>query len=156
MKYLITCILGFVLMACGGGGGGSDNSASTPSTSDNDFSASTPNTVTNEPITMQDLTLPEDFNYNPIKKGTLNVDISNFSSQRAHLSLYKEFEKQSSESFSAHYPSKVMSVPLNDGKADFDFNLADSQENLLVEIWFYDGTDPIQKLISAGDTDITL
>ncbi|GLR06281.1 hypothetical protein [Vibrio hyugaensis] len=155
MKYLITIIMGLALTACGGGGGGGGGS------SDNDSSTPPPAppaavTVPEEETTMQDLVVPEGFNYNPVKEGTLSVDISGFSSQRAHLSLYKEFQEDNSGNYKASYPSKVASIPLNNGQADFDFNMSDSQGDLLVEIWFYDGTDPIQRVISASDTSLTL
>ena len=97
--------------------------------------------------------VPDGFNYNPVVQGSLNVDISGFSSQRAHLSVYKDFKESGSGKYDAKYPSKVVSVPLNNGTANFDFNVSDSQGNLLVEIWFYDGSDPIQKVISSGDSN---
>ncbi|UQA54297.1 MULTISPECIES: hypothetical protein [Vibrio] len=157
MKYLTTIIMGLALTACGGGGGGgggssSDDDSSTPPP------APPPTTVTvpEEETTMQDLVVPEGFNYNPVKEGTLSVDISGFSSQRAHLSLYKDFQEDGAGNYKANYPSKVASIPLSNGQADFDFNISDSQGDLLVEIWFYDGTDPIRRVISTSDTSLTL
>lgn len=111
MKYLTTIIMGLALTACGGGGGGgggsSDDDSSTPPP------APPPTTVTvpEEETTMQDLVVPEGFNYNPVKEGTLSVDISGFSSQRAHLSLYKDFQEDSAGNYKASYPSKVASIP---------------------------------------------
>ena len=48
-----------------------------------------------------------------------------------------------------------LNVPLDSGKAKFDFNMSDSQKSLLVEIWFYDGTDPIRRVISPNDQTFT-
>ncbi|KGR36827.1 lipoprotein [Vibrio campbellii] len=163
MKALITIIMGLALTACGGGGGGGgDNSTPAPpptqttvpedDTNENEEPVEEEETtVPVEDVTMQDLEVPDNFSYNPVTEGSLNVDISSFSSQRAHLSVYKEFVENSSGSYDARYPSKVASVPLDKGTANIDFNVSDSQGSLLVEIWFYDGSDPIQKVITSGD-----
>ena len=161
MKALITIIMGLALTACGGGGGGGGGNSTPPpptqttvpeeDTTQQEETTEEETTVTVEDATMQDLVVPDGFSYNPVTEGTLNVDISGFSSQRAHLSVYKEFVEHSSGNYDARYPSKVASVPLNNGTANVDFNVSDSQGSLLVEIWFYDGSDPIQKVITSGD-----
>ncbi|AYO17561.1 hypothetical protein D0812_24715 [Vibrio owensii] len=167
MKALITIIMGLALTACGGGGGGGGGGNITPpptqttvpeeDTTQQEETTEEETTVTvEEDATMQDLVVPDDFSYNPVTEGTLNVDISGFSSQRAHLSVYKEFVENSSGNYDARYPSKVASVPLNNGTANVDFNVSDSQGSLLVEIWFYDGSDPIQKVITSGDNTWTM
>ena len=166
MKALITIIMGLALTACGGGGGGGGGNSTPPSptqttvaeedTTQQEETTVEETTVTVENATMQDLVVPDGFSYNPVTEGTLNVDISGFSSQRAHLSVYKEFVENSSGNYDAKYPSKVASVPLNNGTANVDFNVSDSQGSLLVEIWFYDGSDPIQKVITSGDNTWTM
>ena len=147
--------MGFILLAlaaCGGGdssgGGSSDDDSSTPP----------PVTIVepDEPTTAQDLVVPEGFDYNPVKPGTLSVDISGFSTQRAQLSLYKQFSEDNAGNYRAHYASKVVSVPLASGKVDFDFNVSDSQKDLLVEIWFYDGSEPVKRVISVNETSLKL
>ena len=158
MKYIIAILMGFILLAlaaCGGGDGSGGGS--------NDDDSSTPPPVTivepdepDDPTTAQDLVVPEGFDYNPVKPGTLSVDISGFSTQRAQLSLYKQFSEDNAGNYRAHYASKVVSVPLASGKVDFDFNVSDNQKDLLVEIWFYDGSEPIKRVISVNDTSLKL
>ena len=158
MKYIIAILIGVILLAlaaCGGGDGSGGGS--------NDDDSSTPPPVTivepdepDDPTTAQDLVVPEGFDYNPVKPGTLSVDISGFSTQRAQLSLYKQFSEDNAGNYRAHYASKVVSVPLASGKVDFDFNVSDSQKDLLVEIWFYDGSEPVKRVISVNDTSLTL
>ena len=158
MKYLLIVLTGVLLTACGGGSGGASSGANAP-----DASSDVSQPPTAKPIlvsqehnpTMQDLVIPDGFNYDPVKTGSLDVDISGFSSQRAHLSLYKQYQEESSGHYKADYQSKVVSVPLDSGKAKFDFNMSDSQKSLLVEIWFYDGTDPIRRVISPNDQTFT-
>ncbi|MCC4222825.1 hypothetical protein LL295_04785 [Vibrio campbellii] len=155
MKYIIAILIGVILLAlaaCGGGDGSGGGS--------NDDDSSTPPPVTivepDDPTTAQDLVVPEGFDYNPVKPGTLSVDISGFSTQRAQLSLYKQFSEDNAGNYRAHYASKVVSVPLASGKVDFDFNISDSQKDLLVEIWFYDGSEPVKRVISVNDTSLKL
>lgn len=155
MKYLIAMIIGLVLLALAacGGGDGSDGDSS------NEGSSTPPPVAfgeSDEVPSMHDLVVPQDFDYSPVKSGTLSVDISSFSTQRAHLSLYKQFEEDSSGNYKASYSSKVASIPLQDGKADFEFNVSDSQGDLLAEIWFYDGTKPIKQVITAKDSNLIL
>lgn len=158
MKYIIAILIGVILLAlaaCGGGDGSGGGS------SDDDSSTPPPVTIVepdepDDPTTAQDLVVPEGFDYNPVKPGTLSVDISGFSTQRAQLSLYKQFSEDNAGNYRAHYASKVVSVPLASGKVDFDFNVSDSQKDLLVEIWFYDGSEPVKRVISVNDTSLKL
>ncbi|MDG2663965.1 hypothetical protein P7M31_24205, partial [Vibrio parahaemolyticus] len=113
MKALITIIMGLALTACGGGGGGGGGNSTPPpptqttvaqeDTTQQEETTVEETTVTVEDATMQDLVVPDGFSYNPVTEGTLNVDISGFSSQRAHLSVYKEFVENSSGNYDAKY-----------------------------------------------------
>ncbi|BBM66477.1 hypothetical protein VA249_31230 [Vibrio alfacsensis] len=142
MKRLFTIIMGLALTACGGGDSGGGSS-----------SAPTPTVQSPKPERMQDLVVPHGFSYDPIVQGTLNVNISSFSSQRAHLSVYKEYKQNSSGGFNANYTSRIASAALKDGKTYINYTLSDSQGDLLVEVWFYDGTEPLQAIISPEEKD---
>lgn len=48
--------------------------------------------------------------------------------------------------------TSMASVPLDKGTANINFNVSDSQGRLVVEIWFYDGSAPIQRVITSGDS----
>lgn len=101
---------------------------------------------------MQTLNVPDGYDYDPIVARALSVDISGYSSQRSHLSVYKEYQAMTSGTYQAKYASKVASEALINGKAKMNFPVSDSQGNLLVEVWFYDGSDPVQHVISAEDS----
>ncbi|MET2898361.1 hypothetical protein ABXV22_08595 [Vibrio rotiferianus] len=143
MRILITTIMGLALTACGGGGGGGGTTPPPPPAQ---------TVLPEETFTMQDLDVPDGFSYNPVVQHAFSVDISGFSSQRAHLSVYKDFLENSPGNYDAIYPSKVVSAPLTNGKVTVDFNVSDSQDSLLVEIWFYDGRDPLQRVITSADS----
>ncbi|EIZ1547868.1 hypothetical protein MOU90_000462 [Vibrio parahaemolyticus] len=146
MKNLITIIMGLALTACGGGGGGGDKSG------DSSTPPPTQTTIVVEEPSMQTLNVPDGYDYDPIVARALSVDISGYSSRRAHLSVYKEYQETTSGTYQAKYASKVASEALINGKAEMNFPVSDSQGNLLVEVWFYDGSDPVQHMISAEDS----
>ncbi|HHX8275667.1 TPA: hypothetical protein ACVOYM_004052 [Vibrio diabolicus] len=147
MKNLITIIMGLALTACGGGGGGGGDKS-------NDSATPPPaqTTVIVEEPSMQNLDVPDGFDYDPRLESSLAVDISGYSLQRAHLSIYKEYREDASGTYQAKYSSNIASAALTSGKANLDFSTSDSQDNLLVEIWFYDGSEPLQKVVSTGNT----
>ncbi len=152
MKYIITLLMGFTLMACGGDSNEDNATPSDPPPSTPPSPSPSPESAT----TMQDLVVPDGFSYNPVKQSSLSVDIRGVSSQRAHLSVYKTFQEDSKGNYIANYSSKVVSIPLTEGQANFNFHTSDSQGPLLVEIWFYDGSAPIRKVISTSETHLTL
>ncbi|MDG2688033.1 hypothetical protein P7M53_26935, partial [Vibrio parahaemolyticus] len=90
MKNLITIIMGLALTACGGGGGGGDKSG------DSSTPPATQTTIVVEEPSMQTLNVPDGYDYDPIVTRALSVDISGYSSQRAHLSVYKEYQAMTS------------------------------------------------------------
>ncbi|MGR5209295.1 hypothetical protein ACPV4A_02000 [Vibrio rotiferianus] len=143
MKHYFTLITMLLLSACGGGDSGG---SSTPPP------APTPVTAP----TMQELEVPDGFDYNPVVNGTLSVDISNYSTNRAHLTVYTNFESDGTDRYIADYNSVIASVSLEQGIANLRYSTSDSQGPLLVEIWLLDQTQPLQKVIINEDTNWVL
>lgn len=135
-----TCILimAFGLSGCGGGDGG--GSTSTPGGSQ------TPATSNGEPQLMTELNVPDGFSYNPVESVELDVDISAITTKRAFLSLYRNYDTVNDQAMKPDYSSRITAISLINGSAEINLEIADSQESVLGEIWFYDGSAPIQKL----------
>ncbi|WP_040356488.1 hypothetical protein [Candidatus Photodesmus anomalopis] len=93
---------------------------------------------------MSDLVVPNDFNYNSIIEKEVIVDISTYSTEKAHLSIYSRFSINDNGNYIPDLNSRILSTPLDNGKATLNFYVNDIQANTLAEIWFYDGKDPIQ------------
>ncbi|PMK03217.1 hypothetical protein [Vibrio sp. 10N.261.55.A7] len=147
------------LVGCGGGGGGEGSSTATPaaaSPASSETAASESFVETVVQRSMSELSIPDGFSFNPIKDHSFDVDISNFSTQRAYVSVYGEYSEDSDGTIQANYSSRIASSALSSGVAELNFCIADSQQMLLAEIWFYDGTDPLQVVIPASQTDWTL
>ncbi|WP_010452542.1 hypothetical protein [Vibrio rotiferianus] len=132
-----------LLAACGGGDSGG---SSTPPT--------TPTPV--KAPTMHELEVPDGFDYSPVVKGALSVDISNYSTKRAHLTIYTNFKSDGSDRYIADYNSVIASASLNQGATKLRYSTSDSQGPLLVEIWLLDQTQPLQKVITKEETNWAL
>lgn len=162
MKTLtVTSILSLgLLVGCGGGGGGGGGSdsggASTPPPS------APPSAPTPAPVpvvvterTMEDLSIPDDFDFQPVEAYSLMVDASTEVSGRAYVSVYTDYSEQASGEFEPNYESKVASQSLSSGVAELNFNAAEHIDSFLVEIWTYDGNAPIKKLVSATSANLS-
>ncbi|MGC9402892.1 hypothetical protein ACP43V_10600 [Vibrio genomosp. F10 str. 9ZC157] len=144
----ITLSLSFFLLACGGGGdGGSPPTNKTITTEEQGESAGSAGFIENTLAvqrTTQDLSIPDGFSFNPVVEYTFDVDISGYSTQRAYVSIYGNYVPLQDGSFVPNFNSRITSSSLDNGKAALEFIISDSQSSVLAEIWFYDGSDPIQ------------
>lgn len=149
-----------VLTACGGGGGGSDSSSGaaqvdTPVASSDSTVTETAASVQAPLRSMQDLAVPDDFDYNPTQSVDVLVDISNISTQRAYISVYSEFQESTDGTLTPDYAYRVANGALSSGKGEITITYAQEYTSLLAEIWFYDGTEPMQRVITRNNSDIT-
>lgn len=143
-----------VLTACGGGSGGSSNSggggsSSTPTVTET-AEVTTPAQENAETRKTSELVVPDDFNYDPTDKLTVDVDISALTSDKAYLSVYSEFDEQGGD-FKPDYRHRVSGTPLANGKASMELTFPSQNQVLLAEVWFFDGSEPLQKLITVDD-----
>ncbi|WP_070966593.1 hypothetical protein [Vibrio sonorensis] len=97
---------------------------------------------------MVELSVPTDMDYSNVKDETITVDISALTTQRAYLTLYSQYTRNQDGSYKADYSSKLTSSSLNSGKATLSFSTRQGDNGLLAEVWFYDGSSPLQKEIS--------
>ncbi|WP_394251463.1 hypothetical protein [Vibrio profundi] len=133
-----------LLTACGGGDGGGGGSTSTP-----------PPATPAAPTTMEDLVVPDGFDYNPVGSYKMSIDISNTTTERAFVSVYSRYNTRSDNTLKPDYSSKVVASSLANGKLDLNFSAPNVNENLLIEIWFYNGQDPLQRTFSTSQSQIT-
>ncbi|USH04435.1 hypothetical protein K6Q96_22140 [Grimontia kaedaensis] len=170
MKHpIITLTLAGFLTACGGGGGEATSSgpagtdSGTASTSDTGTTSTTPlgmmtdtsgadvaipPTVLSSATNMSEMVVPSGFNYNPVDSQSVSVDISSYSVSQGYISIYGGFTQNDDGSYSADYNSRITSADVENGLASLTYPLADSQYYMLAEVYFYDGTTPIQTRIN--------
>lgn len=141
---LIVTTLTLILIGCGGGGGGggSEGGNSSPATPES-------------ALTTSELIAPEGFDYNPIEDFELTLDVSSETTQRAYVSVYHQFSTDTNSSIQANYSSRIASASLKEGKSTINFSAPNSTNELLVEIWFYDGSAPKKRVFSTTDRQLT-
>ncbi|WP_242441562.1 hypothetical protein [Vibrio tasmaniensis] len=176
-------IASLTLVGCGGGGG--DGGASTPNPSPSTPVTSTPVTsapvtspsVVSSPATvainpaptpvnavisngpqaykMDELVIPDGFDYNSVDQFDLNIDISHISTDRSFVSVYSRFTTRTDLTYKPDYSSKVIGGPLDNGTFTSNFSAPLSEDILLIEIWFYDGQAPLQQVVASDGSQIT-
>lgn len=155
---IITLVLIGALTGCGGGGGdeggstgGSTGSVgtSTPVSSGSDVAAVSETEV--ELRTMSELSIPDGFSFNPVMGHQFDVDLSALSTDRAYISIYSEFTQNDDGSYTPNYNSRVTSSSLSAGIASLDFCISEAQNQVLAEVWYYDGSEPIQQTFTQSD-----
>ncbi|CAH0529975.1 hypothetical protein [Vibrio hippocampi] len=156
MKNVMMLIAALGLItACGGSGGGGSKSSASPDPAPEvaaieEATEEVIEVIEPVVVSMQELQVPDEFDYQPFTDFTLDVDLSNELTQRAFVSVYTEFEQGESGSWTANYDSKVASQSLSNGQASLSFTSAEHISQFLVEIWTYDGNAPQQKVLEGS------
>ncbi|WP_060980403.1 MULTISPECIES: hypothetical protein [Vibrio] len=162
MKKSLAVILAatpLVLVGCGGGGGGG-GSASTPSPATPVVTTPTPSpapatsAVATPSYTMNDLVVPDGFDYSSVEQFDLDIDISSISTDRSFVTIYSRFSTRADSTLKPDYSSKVIAGPLDNGVFASNFTAPVNHDSLLIEIWFYDGQPPLQQVVSSGESQI--
>ncbi|CAH7485539.1 conserved hypothetical protein [Vibrio chagasii] len=167
MKKTMTVVLAtapLLLAGCGGGGGGGGGSTASPSPS-SPATPATPVTATPSPspvasaaaeptYTMSDLVVPDGFDYSSVEQFDIDIDISSISTDRSFVTVYSRFSARDDSTLKPDYSSKVIAGSLNNGVFASNFASPVSHDSLLVEIWFYDGQPPLQKVVSSSNSQI--
>ncbi|MDD1779951.1 hypothetical protein LRP49_01960 [Enterovibrio sp. ZSDZ35] len=170
-KYLSIIAMTALLTACGGGGDGdttttgisTDNSPSEEESSSSSNStsmlvdtsggvANIPATVGSSATSMSSMVVPDSFSYNPNVQQSFVVDVSGYAASNATITLYRNFSANNDGSYSADYNSRLVAAQLINGQGTVDIVNTTSQYYLLAEVWFDDGTTPIQKRIPNTET----
>ncbi|PKF49951.1 hypothetical protein AT251_15135 [Enterovibrio nigricans] len=167
-KYISVIAMTALLTACGGGDGETvttgvttDNSPQEEGTSSNSASmlvdtsggvANIPATVGSSATSMSSMVVPNSFSYNPNVQQSFVVDVTGYAASNATITLYRNFSANNDGSYSADYNSRLVAAQLINGQGTVDIVNTTSQYYLLAEVWFDDGTTPIQKRIPNTDT----
>ncbi|MGR5118043.1 hypothetical protein ACPV5Q_02080 [Vibrio astriarenae] len=163
-KIYLALVMSFALIGCGGGGGGGGSAAPAQAAEETAEAVAEETTEVVEEVveqvetvvestaqSMQDLVIPDGFSFDPITEMNIDIDISNLSTQRAYVSIYSEYEETDSGTLATSGDHKLAGQALEEGVGNIDIVYADGVEKVLAEIWFYDGSDPIQKELTIDD-----
>lgn len=111
-----------------------------------------PPTIPSSATSMNTTIVPDDFSYNSAVEQKFTFDIRAYSTAPSYVSIYREFTQKEDGSFKAHYNSRIISAPLENGEGTLHYVSSKEQYYVLAEVWFYDHTNPIQKRIPNTDT----
>ena len=73
------------------------------------------------------------------------LDLNSQTGLRAYVSIYREYKLLSSGQFYPDPSSRVLARELYDGQFNHSFIALNNQSAYLIEVWFYNGKQPIQK-----------
>ncbi len=159
---LITASL--LITACGSGGGSTDNtntntgtgtgtgtaiSSSISSSSMASSSMISSSEPANKSIKTGDLVAAEDFDFATQKNVRINVQSSdvNIQNTRYQLNFYTSFQMNNNV-YLPHFKTQFASGVLLKGKFTQSIQLPTNTQTILAELWAYDGSAPIQALLS--------
>ncbi|WP_299692780.1 hypothetical protein [uncultured Vibrio sp.] len=162
----ILAVMPLVIAGCGGGGGGGGSTSSpSPATPSDPAAVLTPVTATPLPsttssapaaqsYTMSDVVVPDGFDYSSVEPFKLDINISHISTARSFVTVYSRYTTRDDGTLKPDYSSKVIAGPLDAGVFASNFAAPVNQDSLLIEIWFYDGQSPLQKVVASGDSQM--
>lgn len=111
-------------------------------------------------VNMSELKASEDFSFTSKQHIEVILDISDelaLSGQtglRAYVSVYSDYTLLSNGQFYADSSSRVLAGDLDNGHFDSSFVNLKSQSAYLIEVWFYNGDDPLQKELQIVDNSL--
>ena len=130
-KSLSLLIVSLLVTACGGGGGGGgvENSAGN----------------TKATVTMQELVAADDFLFTTKQSIQVSVSLAEYKIERAYISIYSDYQQLPSGRYYPNASSRTIAGNLQQGEFENSFFSLGKQSTFLVEVWLYDGQDPLQK-----------
>ena len=160
LKTLCALFVLAQLTACGGGDSDSSATNSTnqptvaptapPSAAPTPTATPEPTPVVNVALNTTDIIAPADFDFTPINSVSVQVDLSQYSQQRAFFSLYQQYQTTTAGMITPLYASRIVASPLIAGKLTTQIQVAKDQQTVLAEVWFYDGSEPLQRTLTIS------
>lgn len=136
------------IVGCGGSSGESTISSS--------------NSIELEAIAeMRELVASEDFNFINKYEVTVSLDLTealDFNDQsgsRAYVSIYGDYQLLTSGIFYPDPSSRVLAGELNNGVFKHSFTALNNHTSYLLDVWFYNGEQPIQKELTLIENNLT-
>jgi len=165
-KIVFIIVFTFSLIGCGGGGGDSKSSSggSVAPSDDTETSEVDGDKVVaveveevyveappEATVEMSELVASNDFSFTSKAEIEVNLDLSEEltssgqSDLRAYVSVYSDYTLLSNGQFYADSSSRVVAGELNDDQFTSTFTSLQDQSSYLIEVWFYNGDQPLQK-----------
>ena len=161
-KTAILFILSALVTACGGGGGNGGGASVDTNVEadpvlpvvviDNSLGGAASTKAT---VTMQELVAADDFLFTNKQSIQVSLSLSEYEEQRAYISVYGDYQQLPSGRYYPDSNSRTIAGTLQQGEFESSFIALNQQATFLVEIWFYDGQDAIQKEITLANNKLS-
>jgi hypothetical protein len=149
----IFTLLFFCLMlnACGGGGEseGTKNMPESASESSADLESAS---AEEAQLAIDSLVAVEGFSFTT--KDTIEVIVELNDHQRAYVSVYSDYQQLDSDRYYPDSASRVLGGALQNGIFKQSFTGLNKQQQYLIQVWFYDGREPLEKELSVDNKQL--
>lgn len=155
----LSFMVGLTLSGCGGASSGS-SSASVQQQEQVSEGGNEPGSAEAE-AAMDNLVASEEFEF--INKNQIVVDLDlsaelanlGMLEQRSYVSIYGAYHELESGDYYVQNANRLLAGDLQDGYFQSLFTRFGEQQQYLVEVWFYNGQPPLQKLVMVQDNRLT-
>jgi hypothetical protein len=150
MKLMSVVFYLLLIAGCGGSEGGSDISAEAQDSTVNGIDDVEQEQVETTSLSMDFLIADEDFTFANKNQVDVFVELTDYDEQRGYVSLYSVYQQLDSGLYYPDSTSRVISGALVNGLFEQSFFSVNNQQQYLVEVWFYDGQEAIQKVLTLN------
>lgn len=105
-------------------------------------------------VEIDSLVAAEDFSFTTKDNIEVIVELDDYKEKRAYFSLYSEYQKLDSGRYYPESASRVMGKELQNGILNESFIGLNNQQLYLLEVWLYDGSEPLQKELSVNNNQL--
>jgi hypothetical protein len=95
-------------------------------------------------ISTSQLVAPSDMKFVSHKGINLSIDLGNQGGP-AYLSVYSDYASNENEHWDINHESRILASSMNSTKISQHFSIPQHLRKLLVQVWFYDGRQPLTK-----------
>lgn len=141
-------VMFFLLLVSGCGGSGGGSSVAPEQVATDQVIDVEPELVEPTSLAMADLVANEDFTFANKNQIDVLLDLPEYNTQRGYVSVYKAYQQLDSDRFYPDSTSRVISGALVNGLFEQSFASINNQQQYLIEVWFYDGQEPVQKVLA--------
>ena len=118
--------------------------------------ASAPAQQNNDPVAdMNALVATPNFTFTTKTNISVNLQLEQNDTERNHVNIYRSYQALENGRYYPNPASRVVSGALVNGKFIHSFIGLYQQQQYLIEIWTFDGSPPLQKIIIVNNNQLT-
>lgn len=102
-------------------------------------------------VATADLQAPENFNFTSHYSLNVDLDIQNTTTDRAYLSICKNFSGDESVGFSIDYKDCVVRSSVSEGMYQGELQLSNTDREFVAEVWLFDQKRSLQFHVKVDD-----